>query len=233
MRGWITRHITLIVGIAAAGAMLGITVTALIEPEGQFILARQLFGLTALGFLLASCAIGPLVAVFPSLPWKGTLLSGRRAIGVSACIIAIPHVLCYLAPVLFHEWHELFAPGFLWVSGLAVGLLALIDLGMLAWTSRDASVRSLGGKRWKRLHRTVYIAVPLVLLHALVTGTDFGLARYIRRDAPSAEADFGALIIFSAFTVVWLVLVWLRSRGLRWPFHMQAKADNISTANEP
>ena len=43
---------------------------------------------------------------------------------------------------------------------LAWGLLLL-----LALTSFDAAIRWLGGKRWRALHRAVYLVVPLALLH--------------------------------------------------------------------
>ncbi|MBA3938052.1 MAG: ferric reductase-like transmembrane domain-containing protein [Planctomycetes bacterium] len=214
MLAWLTRHITLLVGIAAVGTIVGIGITAAYEPTATaaFITARQLYGLTALGVLLGACIIGPLAAVLPRLPGKGVLLAGRRAIGVSSCVIAIPHVACYLGPVLLQNWRELFSPGWLWVVGLVLGLLALLDLLVLAWTSRDPAVKALGGNRWKRLHRTVYVATPIVLLHAVFVGADFGFAR-----PPTGEADYGSLITFAILTAVWLALAWLRSRGIRWP----------------
>ena len=146
------------------------------------------------------------------MPLRGVLLAGRRAIGVSAFVIAIPHVACYLGPVLLQNWRNLYEPGLLWVVGLVLGLLAFLDLFILAWTSRDAAVKAMGGKRWKRLHRTVYIATPVLFLHALFVGTDFGLA------TPSkGDADYGSLIAFSILTGAWMVLAWLRHRGIRWP----------------
>ena len=214
MIAWMVRNITVLVGIAVAGTMVGIGITSSLEPTAAdaFITARQLYGLTALGVLLSACLIGPLTAVFPRLPLKSVLLAGRRAIGVSAFVIAIPHVACYLGPVLLRNWRELYEPGLLWVVGLVLGLLAILDLAMLTWTSRDAAVKALGGKRWKRLHRTIYVAVPVLLLHALFVGADFGLAT-----PPKGEADFGSLIAFSILTAAWSLLAWLRSRGTRWP----------------
>ena len=218
---WITRHITVLIGITVAGTILGIGITSAFEPTttGSFVAARQLYGLTALGVLLSACLIGPLTAVFPRMPLKGVLLTGRRAAGVSAFVIAIPHVMCYLGPVLLRNWRELYEPGLLWVVGLVLGLLALLDRTLLAWTSRDAAVKEMGGKRWKRLHRTVYIATPVVFLHALFVGADFGLAT-----PPKGEADFGSLIAFSILTAAWLLLAWLRSRGTRWPARSSADA---------
>ncbi len=214
MLAWITRHITVLIGIAVTGAVIGIGIISAFEPTtaAAVIAARQVYGLTAMGILLGTCLIGPLTAVFPRMPFNGVLRAGRRAMGVSAFVIAIPHVACYLGPVLLQNWRDLFEPGLLWVAGLVLGLLAFLDLSMLAWTSRDSAVKAMGGKRWKRLHRTVYIATPVLLLHALFVGTDFGLAT-----PAQGEADYGALIAFSLLTVAWLVLAWLRHRGIRWP----------------
>ena len=211
---WITRHITLLIGIAVTGAIIGIGIMSAFEPTtvAAFIAARQVYGLTAMGILLGACLIGPLTWVFPRMPLNGVLRAGRRAIGVSAFVIAIPHVACYLGPVLLQNWRNLYEPGLLWVVGLVLGLLAFLDLSMLAWTSRDAAVKAMGGKRWKRLHRTVYIATPILFLHALFVGTDFGFAT-----PANGEADYGSLIAFSILTAAWLVLAWLRHRGIRWP----------------
>jgi DMSO/TMAO reductase YedYZ heme-binding membrane subunit len=83
----------------------------------------------------------------------------------------------------------------------------------LGVTSRDASVKSMGGRKWKRLHRTVYIALGLILLHALFVGADFGLS-----GGPDVmgEADFGSLIKFLSIAAGWLGLVLLRRRAWRW-----------------
>ena len=214
MTAWMLQNLTTLVSVAVAGTVLGIGLVSAFEPTtaDAFVAARQLYGLTALGVLLGACLIGPLASVFTHMPLKRVLLAGRRAIGVSAFVIAIPHVACYLGPVLLHNWRDLYEPGLLWVIGLVLGLLALFDLSVLAWTSRDAAVMTMGGKRWKRLHRTVYIVTPILFLHALFVGTDFGLVT-----PPNGEADYGSLIAFSLLTGVWLVLAWLRHRGVRWP----------------
>ena len=225
MRGWVQRHITLLVGIAVTGTIIGIGLSAMTETTttARLTNARQLYGLTAFGFVLTSVLIGPFIAVFPALPWKSVLLASRRAIGVSSCVIAIPHVGCYLVPTVLQNWRDLLSPGLLWVSGLVVGALALTDLSVLAWTSRDSMVQSLGGRRWKTLHRTIYIAVPLVFVHALLLGSDFG-----RANTPDAKGDVGALVAFSILASAWVILASLRWRGVRWPARAIAQGDSIS-----
>jgi sulfoxide reductase heme-binding subunit YedZ len=48
---------------------------------------------------------------------------------------------------------------------ITVGLLALLLLVPLAVTSTDGWVRRLGFKRWKRLHRLIYVAAALGVIH--------------------------------------------------------------------
>jgi len=48
---------------------------------------------------------------------------------------------------------------------LMIGFTALVGLATLAATSTDAMVRRLGGRRWQRLHRVVYVIGILALIH--------------------------------------------------------------------
>ena len=86
----------MIIGVAVTGANLGSAIVSASEPttEAAFIAARQVYGLTAMGILLGACLIGPVTVAFPSMPFNGVLGAGRRAIGVSAFVVAIPHVAC-------------------------------------------------------------------------------------------------------------------------------------------
>lgn len=173
--------------------------------------ATQFLGLEALGLLLASMAIGPLTAVFPRVPFRARLQLARRAVGVSAYLLAGLHAMLYLVPALLRDWHELLDPGWSWTVGLALGAAASTALLALAVTSRDAAVRSMGGRRWKRLHRLVYLALPLALAHAVLVGSDFALRPSLRE----VEGDAGCLVGFSIATAAWLVLFVLRARRRR------------------
>jgi len=48
---------------------------------------------------------------------------------------------------------------------ITVGMLAFVLLTALAVTSPHAVVRKMGGKRWKQLHRAVYLIAALGVLH--------------------------------------------------------------------
>jgi methionine sulfoxide reductase heme-binding subunit len=214
MATWQTRYTRPVLYIAGFAAMAGVGVAAAMENAGmRLVVARQLFGLWALGLVFASMLIGPLTAVLPWLPIKPALLHGRRVVGILAACFAAAHVTCYLWSVLARDWHELYRPGVLWVIGLALGLIALTDLAILALTSRDSAVRKMGGQRWKRLHATVYTAMFVILIHAVCVGADFGVSR-----APDVqgEGDVGCLIGFACLAAGWVVFFLLRRVGKKW-----------------
>ncbi len=216
MKPWHFRlaRILIYAGAASAGVCVVVSCAWGETDAGRILVAtRQLFGLWALGLLLASMLLGPLTSVLPWLPFKSSLMYGRRAVGVSALIFALLHVGTYLASVLRRDWRELYTPGVLWVAGLVLGLLAVLDMIALGVTSRDAAVKRMGGRRWKQLHRSIYALLVVVLIHAVFVGADFGV-----NHGPdvSAEADFGALIGFACVSAAWIALALSRRRGWRW-----------------
>lgn len=216
MKTWHFRFARALVYGGAAVAAVGIVMSAGADPHGPghaLVEVRQLFGLWALGLMLAALMIGPLTSVIHWLPLKPTLLNARRAVGVSSAMFSVIHVIAYLISVARRSWTELYTPGVLWVAGGMLGIVALADLIALAWTSRDASVRSMGGRRWKRLHRTALIVLPIVLLHATFMGADFGINH--GPDVNRHDNDFGSLFGFGSVVFVWAILLLLRHKKSR------------------
>jgi DMSO/TMAO reductase YedYZ heme-binding membrane subunit len=201
-------------GLGAAVAGIGYTSgSGATDVYQASVTARQLFGLWALALLVASMLPGPLIFVLPWLPLKGHLTLGRRALGVSAFVLACSHVIAYLGPTTSRDWRDLYAPGPLWVSGLTLGLALFAAMTVLAFTSRDRAVRQLGPHRWKRWHRSVYVLLPLALLHATFVGADFGLNKGPDvRNAP----DAGCLVAMCVACAAWLSLFLLRRFRIRW-----------------
>jgi len=216
VKAWHFRFARVIIYIGAVVAAVVVAVVSVMDaPDaGQALVgARQLYGLWALGLMLAAMLIGPLTSVLPWFPFKVSLMYGRRAVGVCVLLFAALHVGCYLWSVARRNWRELYTPGTLWVAGLVLGLLALSDMIALGFTSRDAAVKKMGGRRWKRLHRTVYAALAVVLTHAVLVGADFGVNR---GPDVTAAPDAGALIGFLCLSAASLILFVLRHQGVRW-----------------
>lgn len=117
--------------------------------------------------LIITLAATPLRLTFPSAAWTKWLLLHRRDLGIATFVYAAAHLVVYLfykADIarLFAEAAE---------PGLWTGWLALLILLPLAMTSNNAAVRALG-KRWKRLHRAVYVAAVLTFAHWVLTAFD-------------------------------------------------------------
>jgi len=197
------------------------------NPAQAWVQAREFYGLWALALLVTSMLPGPLNFVLPWLPIRGHLVLGRRALGVSAFILAVLHVACYLWPTIRRNWHELYTPGTLWIAGLALGLVLFSAMATLAYTSRNSAVRRLGPQRWKRWHRSVYVLLPAALLHAIFLGADFGLNK-----GPDvvAEADAGCLVTMLLVAGAWLLLFVLRRRRVRWTPRMLQSEQAIKAA---
>src|SRR5690606_14814116 len=116
-------------------------------------------GLWALRFLLLSLAITPLRGI-SGWTW---VVPYRRTFGLFALYYACWHLVAYLLFFLQLRWSELFED-ILERPNVTVGFTALVILIALGATSTKSMIRRLG-RRWKRLHRLVYLANVLALIH--------------------------------------------------------------------
>ena len=116
-------------------------------------------GKSALIMLLLSLACTPINTVFG----LKQVLPLRRPLGLYAFAYAALHlgIFVYLDYGLDPE---LIREAIVEKRYVLVGFTAFLLLVPLAITSTKSSMRRLG-KRWKQLHRLVYLAAPLVILH--------------------------------------------------------------------
>ncbi len=141
------------------------------EGSLQIIKLTRLYALTALLYLYVSLLIGPLVYTFKRLPFSGKIYHARRAVGVSVFYFGLLHAS-------FAFFGQLGGFGGLpylsnkYLLAISLSFTALCILAIMASTSFDFMVRKLGSK-WKIIHRFVYLAGILVLIHALLLGTHF------------------------------------------------------------
>ena len=123
---------------------------ALIRGTGDWVLR----------FLCLTLAVTPLRV---HLAWP-MLLRYRRMLGLYAFFYAVLHFLCYAWLDMGFEVNDI-------VRDIAkrpfilVGTSGLLCLLLLAATSFNRAIRSLGVKRWQALHRLVYVIALLGLLH--------------------------------------------------------------------
>lgn len=116
-------------------------------------------GYWALIFLMVSLAITPLARIARF----NQLVDVRRMVGVGAFVYAASHISLYAADQMFDLWKV--ASEIVLRLYLTIGFVALLGLTALAITSTDGMVRRLGGRRWRRLHTTVYAIGLLALIH--------------------------------------------------------------------
>jgi sulfoxide reductase heme-binding subunit YedZ len=119
-------------------------------------------GLWTLILLIATLACTPLKIVFG---WNWPL-GLRRLLGLCAFAYAFLHFSLYLAVDQFFAWGEIWKD----ISKrkfITVGFAAFVLLCPLAITSTNKMVKRLGFARWKRLHRLVYVAAVLGVIHFL------------------------------------------------------------------
>lgn len=146
-------------------------------------------GLWALRFLLITLAITPL------RQWTGwsDLIRLRRMLGLFTFFYVFCHTLMWLVFDHFFDLDDIIKD-VIKRPYITFGFVAFVMLIPLAVTSTDRAIRRLG-KRWKSLHRTVYIIAVLAVFHFLFL----------------VKADFRDPLIYAAI-MVFLLLV----RSIWW-----------------
>lgn len=116
-------------------------------------------GRTALYFLIASLCVTPLLRVAGI-----SLMKFRRALGLLAFTYAGLHVFSWLTMDMGFLWAQM-GRDIIKRPYLLLGMVGFVILLALAVTSNNASIRRMGGQAWRKLHKLVYLAAPLVALH--------------------------------------------------------------------
>ncbi|BCO18908.1 protein-methionine-sulfoxide reductase heme-binding subunit MsrQ [Alteromonas sp. KC3] len=116
-------------------------------------------GIWAIHLLLTTLLLSPLAQWLPS----PEPLQFRRMIGVYSFVYAFAHLFTYV----FFEIQldmALVASEIVSRPYIVVGMTALLLLLALTATSFKRVQRKMG-KRWQKLHNTIYLILPLTLLH--------------------------------------------------------------------
>ena len=122
--------------------------------------ATRTTGMLTLVFLCLTLAVTPLRKIFRI----NSLVKFRRMLGLFAFFYGSLHLLTY---VWFDRQFKLLST----VQDIAqrpfilAGMTAFVLMLPLALTSTNRMVKRLGGKRWARLHRVVYLAGIAGVLH--------------------------------------------------------------------
>ncbi len=118
-------------------------------------------GETTVRILLVTLWISPLRVIFPNFRLLKIIVRHRRMMGVSCFVYVLLHFTIYLLDystlaVMLENFTRPF---------IISGALAFVILLAMAITSTNWAVKKMGFKKWKNLHRLVYLAVFLAFLH--------------------------------------------------------------------
>jgi sulfoxide reductase heme-binding subunit YedZ len=158
LSAWAKPVLTLLLALPMAWLVYA-TFNNLLGPNPAEALSRQTGDWTLRGLCLV-LAITP----FRVMLQAPGLLRLRRTVGVATFVYACVHLLCYawfdqgLDPT--DIWRDILKRPFIWL-----GFSAWVLMLPLAATSFNTAIRWLGGRRWQALHRLVYAAALLSVLH--------------------------------------------------------------------
>jgi sulfoxide reductase heme-binding subunit YedZ len=156
-------------------------------------------GYTTLLLLILSLAITPVRSLSPRLSW---LIRFRRVLGLFAFFYGTLHLLTYIALYAGFDIHAIIAD----IEKrrfITVGVIAWLLLVPLAATSTNWSIRKLGGKRWNRLHKLVYVAAICGIVH------------YWWQVKPGVLSPLRLTIVLAILLLARPVLAWMQKRKAR------------------
>jgi DMSO/TMAO reductase YedYZ heme-binding membrane subunit len=169
--GNIRFYILIFSTILAASIFIWAKTTIQIDTA-QATTVERLYALLSIIYLYIALLATPLTKLFPSFPYRGQYIKARRAIGFSAFSFAFLHS-CF---AFFGELGGFPGLGYLngkYLFAIAISAVALLILTLMASTSFDWVVEKLTFRKWKLLHRFVYLVGLLTLVHLLLLGSDF------------------------------------------------------------
>ena len=155
------RSLKGIIHLLALGYLVGLFyagVTDNLGPDPVDTLLNET-GIWAIHLLLITLMLSPLAKMLPS----PEPIKFRRMLGIYSFVYALSHFVTY---ILFELQLDmgLIATELVKRPYIVVGLTALVLLFVLTVTSFQKIRRSMG-KRWQHLHNSIYLIVPLALLH--------------------------------------------------------------------
>jgi methionine sulfoxide reductase heme-binding subunit len=161
-----------------------------------------------LRFLVFTLCITPFRKLFK----LSDLIRFRRMLGLFAFFYVCLHFITYLGPDqqfdLAGMWKDVAKRPF-----ITVGFTAFVLLIPMAITSTAGWIRRLGGKRWQMLHRSIYFAAVLGVIHYY----------WLVKSDVRKPLFYGSLV---AILLLWRLGSWLIRRRSQSP--VRVTAPNVS-----
>ncbi|HKT51434.1 MAG TPA: protein-methionine-sulfoxide reductase heme-binding subunit MsrQ [Candidatus Angelobacter sp.] len=173
-------------------------------------------GKWTLVFLLLTLSVTPVRRLL-RMPW---LVRFRRMLGLYAFFYGTLHLMTYVwldqSFNLQSMLHDIAKRKF-----ITAGMTAFALMVPLAFTSTSGWIRRMGGKRWQKLHRLIYLSATAGVVHFI------WLVKADERRPIAYGSVLAALLLFRAAT--WL---WNRAQ-IRRKVPVMAAAFSRQTANQP
>lgn len=116
-------------------------------------------GQWSLRFLLITLAMTP----FKIITGSSIFIRLRRMLGLFTFFYASLHLITYIWLDLEFNWSH-FTEDLIERTFITIGMLAWLLMVPMAITSNRYMIRKMG-KKWKRLHQTIYLVIGLACLH--------------------------------------------------------------------
>lgn len=113
----------------------------------------------AIRFLLLGLAISPLRQI---IKWP-EIIKYRRMIGLYGFFYVVLHLMNFVVLDYYFDWATILKE-IIKRPAITFGMAAAVLLLPLAITSTKGWIRRLG-KKWRRLHRVIYVIAPLAVIH--------------------------------------------------------------------
>lgn len=117
-------------------------------------------GVWGLRLLIVGLTITPLARLLK----QPRLIRLRRPIGLFAFGYILLHLSTYIGVDQYFDWQAIWKD-ILKRPFITIGMAAFVMLIPMAATSFNAAIRRLGPLNWRRLHRLIYLIVPMGVVH--------------------------------------------------------------------
>jgi sulfoxide reductase heme-binding subunit YedZ len=124
-------------------------------------------GYLALSFFFITLILNPLKSFKPKWMWVIKFSRYRRELGVASFSYALVHLTCFIIKRIIGGFFEGLVY-FLHPAIIPAFFIAFPIMLMLAVTSNDYSVKKLSFPKWKKLHKSVYLAELAIMVHLIL-----------------------------------------------------------------
>jgi sulfoxide reductase heme-binding subunit YedZ len=173
-------------------------------------------GKWTLTFLLLTLSVTPLRRLL-RMPW---LVRFRRMLGLYAFFYGSLHLMTYVWLDQFFDVHGMLHD-IAKRKFITAGMTAFALMVPLAFTSTSGWIRRMGGKRWQKLHRLIYLSATAGVIHFL----------WLVKADKSRPIAYGSVL---AILLLFRSGVWLLNRSrTRRVLPVMPTAFSRQTANSP